>query len=137
MKVHPGHAEWKAVEQHLDRLLDMDESEWEGYLSQLEGDEPTVVAALREMMADRRNLEAQGFLETSLVKPADQERGDRSSRRRGYKRPTSARQDQVEDASRRARSAQSASSLWCGRTGLRRRRATGRSRRLRCLAGAR
>src|ERR1700722_120098 len=52
----------------------MDETQWDGYLSGLENDEPTVVAALREMMADRRNLEAQGFLETSLVRPPDQER---------------------------------------------------------------
>ncbi|HTV96319.1 MAG TPA: serine/threonine-protein kinase [Steroidobacteraceae bacterium] len=74
MRVGPGHAEWKAVEQHLDRLLDMDEMQWETYLSQLEDDAPTIVAALREMMADRRNLEAQGFLETSLVKAPDQER---------------------------------------------------------------
>jgi eukaryotic-like serine/threonine-protein kinase len=74
VRVRPGHAEWKAVEQHLDRLLDMDETQWDGYLSRLKDDEPTVVAALREMMADRRNLEAQGFLETSLVKAPDQER---------------------------------------------------------------
>ena len=72
MKVRPGHAEWKAVERHLDRLLDMDQSQWDGYLSRLEVDEPAVAAALREMMVDRRNLEAQGFLETSLVKPSDQ-----------------------------------------------------------------
>src|ERR1700677_1860863 len=52
----------------------MDETQWDGYLSGLENDEPTVVAALREMMADRRNLEAQGFLETSLIKAPDQER---------------------------------------------------------------
>jgi eukaryotic-like serine/threonine-protein kinase len=74
VRVRPGHAEWQAVEQHLDRLLDMDETQWDGYISRLEDDEPTVAAALREMMADRRNLEAQGFLETSLVKPPDQER---------------------------------------------------------------
>jgi serine/threonine protein kinase len=74
VRVYPGHAEWKAVEQHLDRLLEMDETQWDGYLSQLENDEPTVAAALRDMMADRRNLEAQGFLPTSLVKPPDQER---------------------------------------------------------------
>jgi len=74
VKVRPGHAEWKALEQHLDRLLDMDETQWDGYLSRLEDDAPTIAAALREMMADRRNLEAQGFLETSLVKPTDQER---------------------------------------------------------------
>jgi tetratricopeptide (TPR) repeat protein len=74
VRVRPGHADWKAVEQHLDRLLEMDETQWDGYLSRLENDEPTVVAALREMMADRRNLEAQGFLKTSLVKPPDQER---------------------------------------------------------------
>jgi eukaryotic-like serine/threonine-protein kinase len=74
VKVRPGHAEWKAVEQHLDRLLEMDGTAWEAYISRLEDDEPTVAAALREMMADRRNLEAQGFLETSLVKTPDQER---------------------------------------------------------------
>jgi tetratricopeptide (TPR) repeat protein len=74
VRVYPGHAGWEAVEQHLDRLLEMDETQWDGYLSRLENDEPTVAAALREMMADRRNLEAQGFLETSLVKPPDQER---------------------------------------------------------------
>ena len=72
MRVRPGHAEWKAVELHLDRLLEMHETEWDGYLSRLEHAEPNVVAALREMMADRRHLEAQGFLETSLVKPPDQ-----------------------------------------------------------------
>jgi eukaryotic-like serine/threonine-protein kinase len=74
VRVYPGHAGWKAVEQHLDRLFEMDETQWDAYLSGLENDEPTVVAALREMMADRRNLEAQGFLETSLVRPPDQER---------------------------------------------------------------
>jgi eukaryotic-like serine/threonine-protein kinase len=73
VKVRPGDADWKAVEQHLDRLLDMDETQWDGYILRLEQDEPTVAAALREMMADRRNLEAQGFLATSLVKPADLE----------------------------------------------------------------
>ena len=73
MKVRPGHADWKAVEQHLDRLLELDETAWEGYISRLEDDEPTVAAALREMMADRGNLEAQGFLETSLVKAPDRE----------------------------------------------------------------
>jgi eukaryotic-like serine/threonine-protein kinase len=74
VRVHPGHAEWKAVEKHLDRLLEMDETQWDGYISRLEDDEPTVAVALREMMADRRSLEAQGFLDTSLVKPDDQER---------------------------------------------------------------
>ena len=74
MRVHPGHAEWKAVEKHLDRLLEMDETQWDGYISRLEDDEPTVAVALREMMADRRSLEALGFLETSLVEPDDQER---------------------------------------------------------------
>jgi serine/threonine protein kinase len=74
VKVGPGHADWKAVEQHLDRLLDMDESAWEEYISRLEDDEPHVAAALRDMMADRRDLEARGFLETSLVTPPDQER---------------------------------------------------------------
>jgi eukaryotic-like serine/threonine-protein kinase len=74
VKVYPGHAGWKAVEKHLDRLLDMDETQWDGYISRLEDDEPTVVAALREMMADRRNLEAEGFLETSLVEPSGEER---------------------------------------------------------------
>ncbi|HEY3849875.1 MAG TPA: protein kinase [Steroidobacteraceae bacterium] len=74
MRVNPGHAEWKAVEKHLDRLLDMDETQWDAYISRLENDEPTVAAALRDMMSDRRNLDAQGFLETSLVGPADQER---------------------------------------------------------------
>ena len=74
MRIQPGHADWKALEGHLDRLLDMDESQWEAYISRLEGEEPTVAAALREMMADRRSLEAQGFLEASLVKTAGQER---------------------------------------------------------------
>jgi hypothetical protein len=74
VRIYPGQAEWKAVEQHLDRLLEMDETQWDDYLSALESDEPTVVAALREMMADRRNLEPQGFLETSLISPPDQER---------------------------------------------------------------
>jgi serine/threonine-protein kinase len=74
VRVRPGDADWKAVEQHLDRLLDMDEIQWDGYLSRLEDDEPTVAAALRDLMADRRSLEAQGFLEASLVKPVDQER---------------------------------------------------------------
>ena len=73
MKVRPGHADWKVIEQHLDRLLDMDETRWDGYVSRLEDDEPTVAAALREMMADRRDLEAEGFLETSLLTPPDQE----------------------------------------------------------------
>jgi serine/threonine-protein kinase len=73
VKVGPGHADWKAVEQHLDRLLEMDETERDGYLSQLENDEPNVAAALREMMADRRDLEAQGFLETSLIRAPCQE----------------------------------------------------------------
>jgi serine/threonine protein kinase len=74
VRVRPGHAGWKAVEQHLDRLLEMDETEWDGYLSRLENDEPAIAAALRGMMADRRNLEAQRFLETSLVKAPDLER---------------------------------------------------------------
>jgi serine/threonine protein kinase len=73
VRVRPGDAEWRTVEQHLDRLLDMDETQWDGYLSRLEDEEPTVAGALRAMMADRRTLEAQGFLETSLVAPADQE----------------------------------------------------------------
>src|ERR1700689_5141202 len=51
----------------------MDETQWGGYLARLDDEEPTVAAALLEMMADRRNLEAQGFLETSLVKPPDKE----------------------------------------------------------------
>ena len=72
MKVRPGHAEWKSVEEHLDRLLDMDEPQCDAYISRLEDDQPTVAAALREMMSDRRSLEAQGFLETSLLKPPDQ-----------------------------------------------------------------
>jgi serine/threonine protein kinase len=73
VRVRPGDAEWRTVEQHLDRLLDMDETQWDGYLSRLEDEEPTIAGALRAMMADRRILEAQGFLETSLVKPTDQE----------------------------------------------------------------
>jgi tetratricopeptide (TPR) repeat protein len=74
VRVRPGDPDWKAVEPHLDRLLDMDETLWDGYLSRLEQVEPTIAAALRGLMADRRSLEAQGFLEASLVRPADQER---------------------------------------------------------------
>ena len=73
MRVRPGDAEWRTVERHLDRLLDMDETQWDGYLSRLEDEEPTIAGALRAMMADRRTLEAQGFLQTSLITPADQE----------------------------------------------------------------
>jgi eukaryotic-like serine/threonine-protein kinase len=74
VKLRPGHAEWKAVEQHLDRLLEMEESRWDAYISRLEDDECTIAAALREMMADRANAEAEGFLETSLVKSVDRQR---------------------------------------------------------------
>ena len=74
MKPRPGDAEWKVIEQHLDRLLDMEESEWEAYISRLEDDEPTIAAALREMAVDRAHIEAAGFLETSLVKPTDEQR---------------------------------------------------------------
>ncbi len=73
MKLRPGHAEWKAVERHLDRLLDMDPSQWDAYIAELEGAEPAVAATLRAMMADRRELEAQGFLETSPVQSPDRE----------------------------------------------------------------
>ena len=74
MKLRPGDAEWKAVEQHLDRLLEMEESQWEAYISRLEDDEPTIAAALREMAADRAHVEAEGFLVTSLVKSTDEQR---------------------------------------------------------------
>jgi eukaryotic-like serine/threonine-protein kinase len=74
VKLRPGDAEWKAVEQHLDRLLDMEESQWEAYISRLEDDEPTLAAALRELAADRAHVEAKGFLETSLVKSTDEQR---------------------------------------------------------------
>jgi eukaryotic-like serine/threonine-protein kinase len=73
VKVRPGHAEWESVEQHLDQLLDLDETEWNGYLARLEGEHPAVAAALRELMANHRTLEDQGFLETSLVQSADQQ----------------------------------------------------------------
>jgi hypothetical protein len=72
VKVRPGHAEWKSVEQHLDRLLDMDEAQCESYIAQLEDEQ--VAAALRQMMSDRRHLEAQGFLETSLLEPREPSR---------------------------------------------------------------
>jgi eukaryotic-like serine/threonine-protein kinase len=71
MKIGPGQPEWKTLERHLNRLLEMPESEWRGYLETLEVETPTMAEALREMMADRRHLEAEGFLETSLVRPPD------------------------------------------------------------------
>jgi eukaryotic-like serine/threonine-protein kinase len=74
LKIRPGQPEWRTIELHLDRLLELPEAEWGGYLSRLERDDPTAAGVLREMMAERRDLEAKGFLESSLVKATDRER---------------------------------------------------------------
>jgi tetratricopeptide (TPR) repeat protein len=74
LKIRPGQPEWRTIELHLDRLLDLPEAEWSEYLSRLEREDPAAAGVLREMMADRRDLEAKGFLEASLVKPTDRER---------------------------------------------------------------
>jgi hypothetical protein len=44
VRIYPGHAEWKAVEQHLDRLLDMDETPVDGHSQALRTKEPAVTA---------------------------------------------------------------------------------------------
>jgi serine/threonine protein kinase len=73
VKIHPGQPEWAAVDLHLDRLLDMPEAEWEKYLSGIENEKPVITATLREMMAARRDLLANGFLENSIVRMTGRE----------------------------------------------------------------
>ncbi len=49
----------------------MPEDEWDAYLSTLEAEQPAIAVALREMMADRRNLDGTRFLETGVLKITD------------------------------------------------------------------
>jgi eukaryotic-like serine/threonine-protein kinase len=49
------------------------ELEWEAYLLRVESEHSAIGAALRELVADRRKLEAQGFLESSVVRTGDRE----------------------------------------------------------------
>lgn len=73
MRIRPGQPDWVEVDRHLDQLLELPEPEWEGYLSRVESEHAAIGAALRELVADRHKLEAQGFLESSVVRSGERE----------------------------------------------------------------
>ncbi len=60
---------WDEIVPYLDRLLDLDESEREGFLLELEGSQPQIAQALRDLLAERATLDAKGFLAEPMIVP--------------------------------------------------------------------
>jgi serine/threonine-protein kinase len=69
IEVALGACTWSEIEPHLDRLLDLEDSERGDYMNRLSATDPAIVAALRELLADRDQLRAQGFLEQAVTVP--------------------------------------------------------------------
>jgi hypothetical protein len=61
---------WSDIEPYLDQALDASETERAEWLARLERDQPQIAAALRELLTDRDEIEAKGFLEGSVAVPA-------------------------------------------------------------------
>jgi eukaryotic-like serine/threonine-protein kinase len=76
LTIRPGHPAWAVVEAHLDRLLDQPEAEWEPYLARLPEEE--LATTLRELLGDQRKIEAEGFLEHSVLDLVELEDGNQA-----------------------------------------------------------
>jgi serine/threonine-protein kinase len=62
---------WDDIVPYLDHLLELDEPQRESYLRELDGMQPQIARALRDLLAERAALDAEGFLaEPMLVPPA-------------------------------------------------------------------
>jgi hypothetical protein len=59
-------AEWAAIEQHLDVILDLPQEPRETYLLRLDHEQPEIAAALRELLVSHQQMQAESFLEGSL-----------------------------------------------------------------------
>jgi eukaryotic-like serine/threonine-protein kinase len=67
VKIRPGQPDWSAVEPYLNQALDLPCAEREAYLSRLQSEQPHIAAELRDLLAERDVLEANGFLEASAA----------------------------------------------------------------------
>ena len=62
---------WSDVEPYLDQALDLSVSERQQFLESLAADQPGIAAALRELLIERDQLEAKGFLECPVEVPVE------------------------------------------------------------------
>jgi len=53
---------WRRASPHLDRLLDLTEPEWDGYLAALGAEDPGTASDVRALLQEHRVLTAEGFL---------------------------------------------------------------------------
>src|SRR5262245_11825884 len=70
---------WRELSGHLDRALDLEPGEREGWLSELTLSQPLIAAALRNLLAERDALNACGFLQNPPRAIADLTRRHRPS----------------------------------------------------------
>ncbi|MBL8265936.1 serine/threonine-protein kinase [Steroidobacter sp.] len=63
-------ATWRRVTAYLDEVLDLDGGARERWLVELDGREPEIARAVRELLADQEVLNAEGFLSSSAAPTA-------------------------------------------------------------------
>ena len=61
---------WHRIQPHLDRALELGDLQRESFLEQLESSEPYIVRAIRQVLAERDTLDAQGFLDGAESPPS-------------------------------------------------------------------
>lgn len=63
--------DWVNIEPHLDRALELSGTEREAYVAQVALEQPGIAVALRELLADRDELDSKGFLEEPVMALTD------------------------------------------------------------------
>jgi tetratricopeptide (TPR) repeat protein len=67
IKITLGGHDWVDIEPYLDHALELQPGEREHYLSDLAAQRPSIAAALKELLAERDELESKGFLEAPVM----------------------------------------------------------------------
>ena len=67
IKITLGDHDWVDIEPYLDQALELPSGERENYVSELAAQRPGIAAALKELLAERDELESKGFLNDPVM----------------------------------------------------------------------
>jgi hypothetical protein len=71
IKITLGEHTWADIEPYLDHALELSASDRQDYVNRLAAEHPSIATALNELLVDRDELQAKGFLDQPVRVPAD------------------------------------------------------------------
>ncbi len=71
IKITLGDHDWVDIEPYLDQALELPASERDDYVTELAAQRPGIAAALKELLAERDELESKGFLNDPVMNLSD------------------------------------------------------------------